>query len=184
MNISQRISASGIAQEHRRLFNYRSTAGANTSKKGKRLPTCTLKFLCLAKRDALKPPVNIKERTQLVNAGLGDSSIQFALNLGTLQCHEKIVETFPKIATVGYELLLYQRGGDGGFYHIAPPYTPRRLKDACGNAKIYIRPLQKDIELEELSLEQLIGVEDEVNLLFANMYLLYYIMHLIGFGNV
>ena len=134
------------------------------------MPTCTLKFLCLAKRDALKPPVNIKERTQLVNAGLGDSSIQFALNLGTLQCHEKIVETFPKLDTVGYELLLYQRGADNGFYHIAPPYTPRRLKDACGNAKIYIRPLQKDIELEELSLEQHIGVEDEVNLLFAYMY--------------
>lgn len=44
--------------------------------------------------------------------------------------------------------------------------------------------LHKDIELEELSLDQLIGLEDEVNLLFANMYLLYYIMHLIGFGNV
>ena len=119
-----------------------------------------------------------------MNAGLGDSSFQFALNLGTLQCHEKIVETFPKIATVGYELLLYQRGGGGGFYHIAPPYTPRRLKDACRNAKIYIRPLQKDIELEELSLEQLIGVEDEVNLLLANMYSLYSIIYLIGFGNV
>lgn len=108
VNISQRI-----AQEHCRLLNYRSTAGANISKKSKWLPTCTLKFLCLTKRDALKPPVNIKETPQLINAGLGDSSIQFPLNLGTLQCHE----TFKKLNTVGYELLLYQRGADNGFYH-------------------------------------------------------------------
>ena len=58
---------------------------------------------------------------------------------------------------MGYELLLYQCGRDCGFYSVAPPYTPKRLKDACGNSKIYIRLLQKDIELEEIS------VEEEVN---------------------
>ena len=102
-------------QEHRRLFNYK-TSYANTNKKGKRpAPTCTLKFLCMAKRDSVKPPLTVRERTQLINAGLGDSSIQFDLSQSTLQCHEKIVKTFPKLGTVGYELLLYQRGSDCGF---------------------------------------------------------------------
>ena len=50
-----------------------------------------------------------------------------------------------------------------GIYHIAPPSTPRQLKDACGNSRIYIRPLQNDIQLEEMSSE-LNEVEDDVNL--------------------
>ena len=43
-----------------------------------------------------------------------------------------------------YELLLFQRGG--GFHVIKPPHTSKRLKDICGQAKIYIRPFQKDID--------------------------------------
>ncbi|KAM7442693.1 hypothetical protein ABFA07_008467 [Porites harrisoni] len=108
----------------------------------------------MAKCDSVKPPLTVMERTQLVNAGLGDCSIQFDLSQSTLQCHERIIQTFPKLGTVGYELLLYQRGKDCGFYHVAPPHTPKRLKDACGNSKIYIRPLQKDIELEEIAVEE------------------------------
>ncbi|KAJ7371638.1 hypothetical protein OS493_024317 [Desmophyllum pertusum] len=102
LNQKNSLSASGIAQEHQRLFNYRSS-GANTSKKGKQ-------FVCMAKWDSPKPPTNIKERMQLANAGLEDSSIQFELHHGSLQCHEKIIETFPKLGTTGYEFLLYQRG--------------------------------------------------------------------------
>ena len=51
---------------------------------------------------------------------------------------------FPKLLETGYELLLYQRGEDAGFY-ISSPHTPQRMSDDAGNAKIYIRPLQKDI---------------------------------------
>lgn len=168
-NLRNCVSAAASAQEHRRLFNYK-TSYANTKKKSKRpAPTCTLKFLCMAKCDSVKPPLTVMERTQLVNAGLGDCSIQFDRSQSTLQCHERIIQTFPKLGTVGYELLLYQRGKDCGFYHVAPPHTPKRLKDACGNSKIYIRPLQKDIELEE------IAVEEEVNFVYSLLYSLKYI---------
>ena len=68
--------------------------------------------------------------------------------------NEKIVGTFPKLGTLEYELLLCQRGNDSGLSHVALPYTAKRLKDACGNSKIYIRPLQEDIELDEVSVEE------------------------------
>ena len=43
--------------------------------------------------------------------------------------------------------MLFQRGtGEGaGFRKIQPPHTPLRLRELCGQAKIYIRPLQKDV---------------------------------------
>ena len=40
-------------------------------------------------------------------------------------------------------------GEGAGFHRILPPHTPQRLKELCGQAKIFIRPLQKDIELDD-----------------------------------
>ena len=91
------------------------------------------------------------EKTALCNCGLGDGSITFEMNEGCDYCHSKILEKYPKLAMAGgYELLLYKRGGgdDAGFHSIKPPYTPLRLKDFSGQAKIYIRPLQKDLAIE------------------------------------
>ena len=89
-NLPNSISPAATAQEHQRLFNYQTSCAntrTQTNKKGKRAPlTWTLKFFCMAKRDAGKPPLSVKECTQLVNAGLGDSSIQFSLSQGTVQC--------------------------------------------------------------------------------------------------
>ena len=53
---------------------------------------------------------------------------------------------FPKLLETGYELLLYQRGEDVGFCNIPSPHTPQCIRDAAGNVKIYIRPLQKDVD--------------------------------------
>lgn len=78
----------------------------------------------MAKRDSVKPPTSVKDRTQLVNAGLGDTSIQFDLHEGVVHCHQRIVGIFPKLADVGYELLLFQRGEGGGFCNLAPRTLP------------------------------------------------------------
>ena len=118
--------------------------------------------MCMAKRDSVKPPTSVKDRTQLANAGLGDTSIQFDLHEGVMHCYQRIVGIFPKLAAVGYELLLFQHGGGGGFCNLNPPYTPKRLKNACGNSKIYIRPLQKDLEVEDINSEELNDAEEEV----------------------
>lgn len=62
-----------------------------------------------------------------------------------------LLEKFPKLeAAGGFDLLLFQRsaGDDNGFHTIQTAHTPCRLKDICGQAKIYIRPLQQDIDIE------------------------------------
>ena len=156
-------AASSASQEHKKLFAAYSQTPAqrntysSTSKgkgKGKRVLTCTLKFFCLSRTDASKPPTAVRDRTVLINAGLGDASIQFKAEASSVECHQEIVSSFPKLLETGYELLLYQRGEDATLYNIPAPYTAQRMRDAAGNAKIYIRPLQKDLDesvLEEPS---------------------------------
>ena len=154
-------TAAAAAAEQRRLFTFGRQAAGNNRKnkgKGKKSPTCTLKFVCLQSKGATKPPLSVGEKTALCNCGLGDGSITFEINGGSDYCHSKILEKYPKLAMAGgYELLLHQRGSgdDAGFHPIKPPYTPSRLKDFSGQAKIYIRPLQKDlaIEYEEQAVE-------------------------------
>ena len=74
-----------VAAEQQRLFGHGSQAKrprpSNSLSKSKRGATCTLKFVCLAsKEEADRPPLSVKERTALANAGLGDASITFGIN--------------------------------------------------------------------------------------------------------
>jgi len=114
--------------------------------KGSGSPLVLFKFFCLSRVSTTKTPTAIRERTMLLNAGLGEASIQFRQDANALECHQEIVTRFPKLVETGYELLMYQRGEDAGFYNISSPHTAQRMRDAAGNAKIYIRPLQKDLD--------------------------------------
>ena len=41
-------------------------------------------------------------------------------------------------------------GDDAGFHVIEPPHVVRRLKEVAGQAKIFIKPLQRDIPLKSI----------------------------------
>ncbi len=60
------------------------------------------------------------------------------------------MERYPQLSEIGgFDFLLYQRGGgrDAGFHAINPPHVVSWLKNLCGQAKIYIWPVQQDILL-------------------------------------
>ena len=162
---SSSSTASNAASEHRRLFNFGKNRHLVTKTKGKskqsvkgkgKQPATKLKFVCLADTSTNCPPSSVKEKTDLCNAGLGDTTILLELNDSSVYLHEEVLKTFPKLGdTGGYELLLHQRGGgeNGGFHVIKPPLCSLRLKDVCGKAKIYIRPLQRNIPLNSSDCE-------------------------------
>lgn len=147
----QRIGGNLSINEHRRLFGYSNTGNVPKAK-GKAITkrgsgqTCTLKFVCLGKRHQVKPPTSARERTVLCNAGLGDTTIVLNVNGDSDHCHGKIIETFPKLAQSGYELLLYDRAGENSsFFPLKHSYLLKKLKEVAGQCKIYIKPLQKDL---------------------------------------
>ncbi|XP_028516404.1 uncharacterized protein LOC114575542 [Exaiptasia diaphana] len=145
-------SSSNSSTEHRKVFNYMPRASifrpsASSKKKGKgKLQTCTLKFFRLADIEQDKPPGSIAGTT-LSNCGLGPASITIDLNSSMKNLHACLIERYPLLeAAGGYELLLYQRGGEEqGFHQLPSPYLPSRIKDIAGQSQIYIRPLQKNL---------------------------------------
>ena len=119
------------------------------------MKTCSLKFVCLASKTADGPPSTVKQRTVLSNAGLGDASISFPMDGSAV--YDGILERFPKLSSVGgFDLLLFQRGSgkDAGFHRILPPNTAEHLKELCGQAKIYIRPVQGDIDIQLIDTDE------------------------------
>ena len=102
----------------------------------------------------VKPPTSIKERAALsTDAGLGDSVITFNVDGDSSHCHARIIETFSKLTTTGYELLLYDIAGENSsFCPLKPPYIPRKLKEVvgqCGQDLLYIKPSQKDLIVQD-----------------------------------
>ena len=65
--------------------------------------------------------------------------------------HHDLLEAFPKLrAGGGYELLRTSERNNRTLDVIPPPpsgYTVAYLKSVAGQAKIYVRPLQKDLDL-------------------------------------
>ena len=109
--------------EHQRIFNYtpRKFVPSNRNQKGKnKAKTCTIKFFCLSCKDDEQPPSSIAEKTTLANCGL-DPSI--CCNLEASSVHEYLCERYPALSSVGgYELLLFQRGGEEKGFCPVPPH--------------------------------------------------------------
>ena len=177
-------SCSSVIAEHRRLFSFGKSLRqqnpvsnkSKTKKKG-RQPMCTLKFFCLSSTNAVSPPSNVKEKTELYNAGLGDCSISLEINDDETYCNEKLIDRYSKLPDAGgYELLLFQRGGgdSAGFHLIRHPYTSSRLKEMCGQSKIYIRPLQKHIQLNKENHNEL---EQGMKVSLSGVYSHYLLLH-------
>ena len=75
-----------------------------------------------------------------------------------MEFHEDILDAFPKLSEGGgYELLRTAEGNNKLLDVIPVPpggYTASFLKDIVMQAKVYIRPIQKDLFLESVQLSE------------------------------
>ena len=112
-------------------------------------------FICLAKCGQTIPPSPM-EKAELINAGfsLFESGVSW-------EFHEEM-SAFPKLSEGGgYELMRTQPNNNRELCVIPPKsggYTVEYLQKIVSQAKIFIRPIQKD-----LSLVPLIVNDDLVN---------------------
>lgn len=86
-------------------------------------------------------------------ANLGDKKLSLFLYSGSKELYEQFLDYFPKLSKGGgYELL---RAGDRGGKNLveidmpASGYSVEYLKAVVSSAKVYIRPLQEDLDLQE-----------------------------------
>ncbi len=98
---------------------------------------------------------NQNYKKQLANAGLGEKKVVFKKNSSTSYFHETLLENFPRLRDGGgYELLRTQHRSTTKLEILHPKqnagYNVLHLKEDIASAKIYIRPLQRDLNLEPL----------------------------------
>lgn len=97
-----------------------------------------------------------EEKCRLLNAGLGEKKITFIKSSDPEQFKAKLEEIFPKLKSCGgFELMRSASTHKFQLDTIPIPkggYTSSYLSDesGLGQAMCYIRPIQKDIEMENL----------------------------------
>ena len=159
-----------------RLFNF-THAGIQRKKKlptGIKLPnTWTHTFVSLGRMSDNEVP-STAYKSQLSGASLGEKKITFEKKSSCGYFHEKLLESYPKLKEGGgYKLMrtkfrstskleILQPKGNGG-------HNVLDLKEMVSSAKIYVRPLQKDLSLEQTGQPSLVS-----SLLIMTSFLLYH----------
>ncbi|KAJ7394930.1 hypothetical protein OS493_000767 [Desmophyllum pertusum] len=157
--------APSALEEHGRIFGYRPPVGAvrrplqaSRATKARGRPylfvpknTFTRAFVCLANTDQVSAPT-ASERIRLTMAGLGEAKVVFNKDGNAQHVHGKILETFPALSGAGgYEILRMSEGNTRQFIEIPCPskgFTVQCLKSALGQAKAFLRPIQKNLDLD------------------------------------
>ena len=134
----------------------RKRPASSTYRKGgnkrKRIPIWTHTFVCLANIDQKTVP-DSQERADLLLAGLGEKKITLDEFSHSQEIYSELIFQFPKLSQAGgFELLRVSEGSGKVLQEIASPkngYTVPYLRAVVHHAVIYIRPMQKDLSLDQ-----------------------------------
>lgn len=103
--------------------------------------------MCLSDKNAAKVPSS-SEKVNLQRSGLGKKSIQFYLTDSESMVHEKLLAEFEKLSGAGGFELLRCQSNCRHLEKIECRWDVNSLKTNVGSqAKIYIRPIQKDLPI-------------------------------------
>lgn len=162
--LSQARETSGTARsEFDRLFGYRpdvsqrGSCAAGKKRKGPRNPRSVLdqkrahgsiwkETVCLRFKDQSKVPDTL-EKMELAKLDLS-----FSIDGDALHIHSVLLDAFKQFDDCGGYTLLRLATNSTSLIEIKPPkggMTVRYLKDIVKSAKLFVRPLQTDIESEE-----------------------------------
>jgi hypothetical protein len=90
-----------------------------------------------------------QEKEELKSAGLGEERIHIGLKASAQQLHQKFILVYPKLENAGGYELLRCLPNSRTLTKLQPPsggHTPESLKGDVGQARIYLRPLQRDLD--------------------------------------
>jgi len=169
-------TSSTAIEEHRRLFGYQTPSSSRcgrrsgtqrgqgpskkilvTTRSGecKVFPvknTWTKLFVCLSRTNDQEVP-STSDKISLSFAGLGEKKIVFQKDGKASHVFEKLIEEFPPLAEGGgFEILRTTENSARKLTALPVPpggYTVAYLKSILGQARGFIRPLQKDLCLQE-----------------------------------
>lgn len=155
-----------VAQEHRQNFgkgkgkhpSSTSSLRDYPSKRSKVAQSWTHVFLCVSSRDATTAPRKVSEKQMLIEAGLWEKRISFKnIDCSADEYREQLHTEFPKLQDAGgYELMRCIPNSNKlenlGAHSML---SPRATHELVGRSKVYIRPIQKDLDLTPVTSDNL-----------------------------
>ena len=120
-------------------------------------------------------------KTQLSNASLGEKKITFEKKSSCNYFHEKLLESYPKLKEGGgYELMRTKFRSTSKLEILQPKgnagHNVLDLKEMVASARIYVRPLQNDLSLEQIEHASLVS---SPLIITSSLYCKYYMFLLI-----
>ncbi len=141
-----------------------STSLSTTKGKKERVQPWTLKLFCLSDTCQCKAPATACSKILLLGAGLGEISVKVS-NMNCCSMEEFrsiIVRTFPKLNHCGGFEMLRCATNSKDLVVVEGKITQsvKMLKSVIGNGRLYLRPIQRNLDLT--TVEDLQWEADEV----------------------
>ena len=143
----KRSHSSSTPQTGTKFSKNSSKKRCNTSVKKEK--TVTRKFVCLADKSQADVPT-VQEKRELFLGGLGEKKIALPVEGTFPRLHAVLVDNFPKLSDAGGFELMYAEPGKREL-HLIPtgPHgnTVSYIAQFIGQGRVYIRPIQCDIDI-------------------------------------
>lgn len=148
--LGRSFRSSSVQSEQR--HNFAPYARFTDGKKAGR-PSCwTVNAFCLSSRHARRVPGTVGERETLVAAGLGEKKVVIPnIDCSWEDFKAVLVAAFPKLnGSGGFDLLrCVPNSKQLEVISLAVAQSPKLLKSVVANGKVFIRPIQKDLHLDQ-----------------------------------
>ena len=154
-SIRERLSGNAYREHQRNFTPYdrkrKMPLSAISTTKRKKAVSWSTKFVCLASKNCCQVPGSVSEKEVLVDAGLGEKKVDIPdIDCTAEEFHKILTEAFPKLSGAGgFELLRCVANS-----RLLEPLStsvssnPKLMKAVIGKSRIYIRPIQKDLNLD------------------------------------
>ena len=129
-----------------------STNHAKAPKRRKSVKEISIKFFCLASTTQRDVPNN-DEKQQLLVAGLGEKKVTLQADSTSSDVVAALNETYPKLAGGGGYEFMYTKASSRQLSVIDEGenwYTIEFLKQFVGQGRVYIHPIQCDLDLKAM----------------------------------
>ena len=169
-----------IAVEQRHNFRGKRHGGAISSRaKWPKFTTWTHKFYCLSETNDERVPSSSLRKNELVLAGLGEKTVTIPnVNCSPQDFQEALLTKFPKLQQDG-GLELLRCAASTRQLEVIPiqiSLSPRLLKPWIGTERVYIRPIQLNLDVTPTEVEDEVGKCCTISKLFC-MY--FYLLQII-----
>jgi len=150
-SVRERLQLEDPAAEQRANFSPYASRKSNFAKPKQ----WSAKFVCLSHKETITVPCSKYDRAMLIEAGLGEKKVVVPnIDATPKQFQDVLIAEFPKLEGCGGYELLRCIPNTKQLEVISPSMaqSPKLLKNVLGNGRVFIRPIQRDLDIIPVTL--------------------------------